>query len=80
MCLNLVFCSNFDYSSRKKLEQLDYDEVCSNDLQLMLTNRADEMDYSELEDEMIVACEGICEWYNGHSIYFCGENLVHLVF
>ncbi|RVW40559.1 hypothetical protein CK203_081485 [Vitis vinifera] len=47
----------------KKLEQLDYDEVCSSDLQFMLTNRTDEMDYSEPKDgtKMIVACEGMCK-------------------
>ncbi|KAJ9674394.1 hypothetical protein PVL29_023757 [Vitis rotundifolia] len=50
-------------SLEKKLEQLDYDEVCSSDLQLMLTNRTDEMGYSEPKDgtKMIVACEGICK-------------------
>lgn len=47
----------------KKLEQLDYDEVCSSDLQFMLTNRSDEMDYSEPKNgtKMIVACEGMCK-------------------
>ena len=70
MCLSLMFLSNFHYSSGKKLEQLDYDEVCSSDLQLMHTNITDETDYSELKDEAKtnVSCEGICKWYNGHSI------------
>lgn len=70
MYLNLLFSSNFDYSLGKKLEQLDYDEVCSSDLQFMLTNRTDEMDYSEPKDgtKMIVACEGMCKKYDDHSI------------
>lgn len=65
-----MFSTNSGYSLEEKLEQLDYAEVGGSDLQLMLTNRTDEMDYSELKDEtkMSVACERICEKYYVHSI------------